>query len=379
MSALQELTSLYSPVLNPAMQDWKKAGKPIVGYLCSYVPEEIFYAAGALPYRVRPTGCKSTKEADAYFSHFNCTYARSCFEFALGHEYDFLDGVVIPNSCDHIRRLYDLWKERIPLPKFNHLIQVPHKRQGEQIAFFREDLAILQAKVERHFGISISDKSLRQAAGVCNETRRLLRHLYDLRQQPNPPITGTDCLKIVMASTASPKSEVNELLRRLLSELIGSKGRSDYRARLMLLGSSYDDPVHMQVIEDAGGLIVTDALCLGTRYFWQDVEIDGDPLTGLARSYLSKPSCARMSDALSERVAFLKQLIDKYHVDGVIFQRIRYCDLWGVEHFEVKKRLQEWHIPLLSIEREYTPGGMGQLGTRVQAFIERLESSRRSR
>jgi benzoyl-CoA reductase subunit C len=372
MKALQELSRLSNTVLNSAMQEWKNQGKPIVGYFCTYVPEEIIHAAGLLPYRVRPTGCTATTEADAYLSHVNCTYVRSCLEFALEHKYDFLDGVVFSNSCDHVRRLHDLWREKAPGPEFDYIVEVPHKSREEQIAFFREDLALLKTELERHFGSRITDESLSQAVAVYNETRGLLRQLYDLRQQSDPPISGADCLRVVLASMAAPKAEINELLRRLLSELADEKGKSDHIARLMVLGSLYDDPAHTEVIEKLGGLVVADALCFGSRYFWQHVEIDGDPLVGLARSYLTRPSCARMTDGLTERGNFVKELIDRYKVDGVIFQRIRYCDLWGGELFYLRKKLQEWGIPLLSLEREYALGGTGQLKTRVQAFLERI-------
>jgi len=372
MKALEEVRALSDAVFNPAMEKWKSEGGKIAGYFCTYVPEEIIYAAGLLPYRVRPTGCTSTMEADAYLSHVNCTYVRSCLEFALEHKYDFLDGVVFSNSCDHVRRLHDLWREKAPGPEFDYLVQVPHKTGEEQISFFREDLALLKAELEGAFGRRITDESLSQAVEVYNETRELLRQLYDLRQQSNPPISGADCLRVVLASTAAPKPQVNELLRRLLSELADEKGRSDHTARLMVLGSLYDDPAHTEVIEELGGLVVADALCFGSRYFWQRVEIDGDPLLGLARSYLTRPSCARMTEGLVERGDFVKGLIDRYKVDGVIFQRIRYCDLWGGELFYLRKKLREWGIPLLSLEREYALGGTGQLKTRVQAFLERI-------
>lgn len=372
MKALEELTSLSNTVFNPAIKSWKEKGKKVVGYFCSYVPEEILYAADILPYRVRPTGCGETTSADVYLSHVNCTYVRSCLQFALEGRYKSLDGLVFSNSCDHVRRLYDLWRETVEHPSFMHFVQVPHKTTDEAVAFYQGEVTKFKENVERSFGVQITEERLSNAIQVYNETRSLLRKLYELRRGESPPLTGADSLRVVLAGTAAPRDQYNQLLKRLLEGLSQKEGISNYRARVMIVGGLYDDPAHTQIIEDLGGLVVTDTLCFGSRYFWQPVENGRDPLLSLAKSYLNRPSCARMSDALAERGNFVTEMAEKFKVDGVIYQWIRYCDLWGGELFYLRDRLRELGVPLLSLEREYTLGAVGQLKTRVQAFLERI-------
>ena len=372
MNAMEELVALSGTVFNPAMKGWKEEGKRVVGYFCSYVPEEIIYAAGALPYRVRPTGCTETTSADIFFSHVNCSFVRSCLEYALDGRYSFLDGLVFCNSCDHVRRLYDLWRETAEHPSFTYFLQVPHKNDDDAVAFYREDLALFKENVEKAFRVQITDENLINAIQVCNETRSLLKRLYELRQRQNPPLTGAESLSIVMAATSTPRDKYNESLKRLLEELEKREGISDYRARIMIAGGLYDDPAHTQIIEDLGGLVVADTLCFGSRYFWQQVEEGPDPLLSLASSYLRRPSCARMSDALEDRGDYVKEIVETFKVDGVIFQWIRYCDLWGGELFYLREKLNELGVPLLSLEREYAMGGAGQVATRVQAFLETM-------
>jgi len=111
MSTLEELTSIASDLENPALRAWKEEGKKVVGYFCSYVPEEVLYAADILPYRVRAAGCTETSLADAYMSHLNCTFMRSCLQYALEGKYEFLDGIAVINSCDHARRMHDVLTE----------------------------------------------------------------------------------------------------------------------------------------------------------------------------------------------------------------------------------------------------------------------------
>ena len=374
MSALEELTDLASDLVNPAVLDWKGKGGKVVGFCCSYVPEEILYAADILPYRIRASGCAETSSADVYMTHLNCSFVRSCLQFALEGRYEFLDGLVFTNSCDHVRRLYDVVRETVNFP-FMHFISVPHKVSDDAIAWYKEELSEFRENVERSFGVEITEASLSKAIDVCNETRSLLRRLYELRRSEIPPVTGAESLSVVLAGTTTPKAQYNQLLRRLLEELAEREGTSGYRARLMIAGSGgCDNPAYYEVMEDLGGLVVTDSLCFGSRYFWDPVELEGDLMFSLAKSYLNRPSCPRMVDKVAERSDFVKQMVDGFKVDGVIFQRIRYCDLWGGQLLHLRKKLREANIPLLSLEREYMLGGTGQLRTRVQAFLERLES-----
>lgn len=375
MSALEELTELASNLVNPAVQEWKAEGKKVVGFFCSYVPEEILHAAGVLPVRLRAPGCEETTTADVYMSHLNCTFTRSCLQFALDGKYGFLDGVVFTNSCDHIRRVYDILREiRSKDFPFLHFISVPHKTSEELVAWYKDELGEFKENMERSLGVQITEASLSNAINVYNETRSLLRKLYQLRQGVSPPLTGSESLNVTLAGTSIPKEQYNQLLKRLLEELIERESISEYRARLMIAGSGgCDTPAYFQVMEDLGGLVVSDSLCFGSRYFWEPVETGGDLMLGLARSYLNRPSCPRMVDNVAERCDFVKQMVNDFKVDGVVFQRIRYCDIWGGQLLHLEEELKKSNIPMLSLEREYALGAVGQLKTRVQAFLERLE------
>ena len=374
MSAIEELTSLASELDNPTVRDWKSAGGKVVGFFCSYVPEEILYAAHILPMRLRAPGCVDTTSADVYMSHLNCTFMRSCLQYALDGDYGFLDGMVFTNSCDHVRRLYDIIREiRAKDYPLLHLISVPHKVGVEFTTWYADELTAFIEAVEKSFDVKVTEEKMREAIEVCNETRRLLRQLYDLRKRESPPITGAEVLNVLLAGYSMPKDQYNQLLKRLLEELMYNEGIYNYKARLMIAGSGgCDDPAYFKVIEDTGGLIVTDSLCFGSRSFWHPVVVSGNPVIGIAQSYLNRPSCPRIVDEVAARCDFVKQMVHEFKVDGVVFQRIRYCDLWGGQLLYFKKALREAGIPMLSLEREYAMGAVGQLRTRIQAFLETI-------
>ena len=122
-----ELAAISETLTNPYVEDWRRNGGKVVGYPCTYVPEEIISAAGILPFRLRGTGCVGTAVADTWLTRIaHCSFARSVLELALTGEYEFLDGVVFTNSCDHIRRAYDNWKAQENTPSFMHMLAVPH-------------------------------------------------------------------------------------------------------------------------------------------------------------------------------------------------------------------------------------------------------------
>ncbi len=375
MSALDELIEIGNRLTNPSIQDWKDQSRKVVGFFCAYVPEEIIHAAGILPYRVRAVGCEQTSSADVYMAQVNCTFSRSCLEFALEDKYSFLDGLVFVWSCDNLRRVYDILREIRPdtFPLL-HFIDVPHKTTDAAIDRFTEELESFKQALEQTYGVEITDDKLKEAISVYNETRNLLRQLYDLRQAKNPPLTGAEALSVVLAGTVIPKQQYNQLLKKLLEELREREGISDYRARLVIAGGGgCDDPEYFQIMEDLGGLIVNDTICFGSRTFMEPVKVDDDPMAALARSYLNRPSCPRMPEKLAERTNSIKEMVEKSQADGVVFQRLRYCDLWGGEQLDITRKMKEANIPLLTLEREYRTSATGQLKTRIQAFLERLE------
>jgi benzoyl-CoA reductase/2-hydroxyglutaryl-CoA dehydratase subunit BcrC/BadD/HgdB len=146
----------------------------------------------------------------------------------------------------------------------------------------------------------------------------------------------------------------------------------------MIVGGELDDPEFMEVIEGQGGIVVTDSTCFGTRLMWRPVdESADDPVRALARYYIhDRPSCPRMYGDQPRRIGFTKEMAEEFRVDGIIGERLIFCDQWVVEHYMNSADLKEAGIPFLLIDREYILSGKGQLRTRVQAFLETIESTR---
>lgn len=370
---LQEFQQATSTLVNPALQSWKDQGGKVVGCYCSYVPEEVITAAGCVPFRIRGTGSTSTDLADTCLSSINCSFSRHSLDMALRGDYAFLDGATWVPTCDHVRRIYDHWRRRVDTP-YLHLMALPKKVTDVQVQWYSEEVAMLRDSLAKHLGITINDAQLWDAIKLHNETRRLQKHLYELRKSDNPPITGAETLAVMVAGTAMPRSHYNQLLRQLLEELGSSNGHSDQRARILLIGGILDDPAYIEVIEEQGGLVVADSLCFGTRTMWELVdEQESDPVAALGRYYIQgRPQCPRMFGDQPKRSAFIKQMVKDFRVDGVISERLVMCDNWTGEQFMFAEDLKEAGIPYIRLDREYIMAGVGQLRTRVQAFLEMM-------
>jgi bzd-type benzoyl-CoA reductase N subunit len=369
---ITEKFSRAAQLPNSWIDDWKNQGKKVFGYFCSYIPEEILYAAEILPIRIRALGCTETPMGDAYMSNTTCSFTRCCLDMAHNNQFDYLDGIISCNSCDQIRRLYDNIKFKAPFP-FQYFLSLPSNINEITIEWFEHELMKFKEKLEGKFDINITNKKLKDAIIEYNKSRRFLKKLYESRNRYSPAFNGTEIMNIVLAGNSIPRDIYNNLLNQLLEKIDIEEGISEYKARLMLIGSDLDDPEYIKIIEDLGGLVVSDFLCFGSRYFWDLVNEEENPIKALAQRYISKISCPRMAGEHKSRIEFVKNLIKTSYVDGVILQRMKFCPFWWGENFIFHRELRKLGVPCLHLEREYILSGVGPMKTRIQAFLEALE------
>jgi benzoyl-CoA reductase subunit C len=371
---LNKFMAVADQLVNDEMQEWLNQGGKIIGTYCSYVPEEIIAAAGFMPFRIRAVGSDSTELSDVYLTHLNCSFVRHSLNMALKGEYDFLDGVVTTTCCDHARRLFDNFARKKTFP-FIGMMSVPKRNTEFQVEWYYQELLKFKQALEKQFNLTIPDERIREAISIQNESRRLQKQLFMLRKEENPPISGSEALATSVAATAMPASKFNALLKAFLNDRPSACEGRDYRARLLILGGILDNPQYIKLIEDQGGLVVADSLCFGSRLFWEEVdETDENPLKAIARYHIvHRPSCPHLLDSREKHVEFIMDLVHRFQIDGIIMERINFCDNWGFERYMLRKTLKERGIPFLSMDREYLLGGTGQMKTRVQAFLETLE------
>jgi len=361
------------PIENEQVMEWKAGGGRVAGFFCAHAPEELLWAAGILPIRMRGTGSEDTSAADQYLGAVNCSFVRHTLSRVLGGDLAFLDGLLLTNSCDHLRRVSDICTAKRVAP-FCHHIDVPHVSSDSSLARLTAQLRALKERLESSFAVAITDEKLAAAVALYNRTRGLLDRASRLRAEDPPRATGSEVLAMAVAAASMPKDRFNALLAPRLEQLEAGNGAAPRGPRLMIVGGELDDPVYLEVIESLGATIVADQLCWGSKTFSTLTDERIDPIEAIARRMLDHLPCPRMLDGYPKRLASLVEAVNEHRVDGIICERLKFCDLWGGEVEMLRRSVrQEVRRPLLVLERDYlTAAGVGQLRTRVQAFLETL-------
>ncbi|MCX6000712.1 MAG: 2-hydroxyacyl-CoA dehydratase family protein, partial [Chloroflexi bacterium] len=218
-------------------RELKAEGKKVIGYFCTFTPVEMLTAAGVLPFRITGSMKDQMTLVDGYLETIACPFTRSALDLALNGKYSFLDGFVIPHACDNIVKLYDIWPHYIK-HEYAHFVNVPHTTSLPSLEFFEAELATFRRSLERYVGHGISSDELNQSIRPHNEQRRLVRQLYELRKKDPPPISGAEMTKVLVAIVSLPVTEANDLLRAVISDVMGRGPEQQMKkaTRLMICG-----------------------------------------------------------------------------------------------------------------------------------------------
>lgn len=359
---------------------WKENGGKIVGYTCSFMPVEPFYAAGILPIRLRGITAGSMEISDSYFGPFVCSFPKALLQLAGTGHYHFLDGVVISNGCDTLRRLDDCWRKmgediKGSAPPWFHYFDVPHKPDGHAFDWYKNQVKKLITSIEEQFDVEITDSKLKDAIKNQNQVRRLLWELEKLRREDLVRISGTEAYAAIIAGTVMPVNNYKESLSELIEDIQARKtdiGKN--KKKLFIGGSVCDDFELISLIEQSDAVVVGENVCFGVRNDNDIVDETEEPLAAITAKYLSGSVCPRMMGWYKERSGMIIEKVKQTNADGIILQNIRFCDLHGSENGLLERDLDINGIPSLRIEREHGPlTETARLKMRVDAFVEQLE------
>jgi len=347
---------------------WKTQDKRVVGWTCTYTPEEIIYAADALPVMVMGD-LGGTKLVDAYLPGNSCSFARSCFNAALRGDYDYLNGFVESNSCDNRGKIFDMWTHYTKIPNI-YFINTPHTNTRKAHEFFYEEVVKFKHWLQKTFKIVISNKALKKAIEVYNTNRQLLKKVYDLRMKHPPLISGTEALEISLSSAITPKEEHNKMLNHLLNEISNRSNPPKEGVRLLVTGSVMDNTELIKIIEAVGGNVVADDWCTGSRYFWNLVDSGSEPLRAIARRYLDKIPSSFMYNNHEERFKHVAEMAKRYDVEAAIIFVLKFCDTHMFDAPLLRDELKALGMPVQYLEWEHSMSGIAGLKTRIEAFME---------
>lgn len=359
------------------VKELKDKGVPIVGAYCTYFPQEIAMAMGAATVGLCSTSDETIPVAERDLPKNLCPLIKSSYGFAITDKcpfFYFSDVVVGETTCDGKKKMYEYMAEF----KDVFLMQLPNSQKDESFKLWKSEIIRFKEYLEKKFDVEITEEQIREAIKVNNAGRRSLKRLYEVMRHEPAPIKGQDLFKVLYGSTfkfdrkAIP-AEVDALTDKIEKEY--SEGiMQEAKPRILVTGCPVGGATEkvIKAIEDNGGIVVTYENCTGAKSIDKLVDEENpDVYDALARRYLDI-GCSVMTPN-PNRLELMGRLIDEYQVDGVVEVLLQACHTYSVESKGIRDFVNEKKgIPYISVETDYSQADIGQLNTRIAAFIEML-------
>jgi benzoyl-CoA reductase/2-hydroxyglutaryl-CoA dehydratase subunit BcrC/BadD/HgdB len=265
------------------------------------------------------------------------------------------------------------------LNPYVYYINYPEKVTGRAVVrFYTEVLKAFKQKLERALKREITDDDLRRSIAAYAAHHEQMRRMYELRKSNPPALTGCEAWQIAFSSLFMPKDRHTKLLKTTLDEIEADGRTASGGIRIYLSGSAMDgvNSHIIRVIEESGGVVVSDDLCVGTRSFWGGLDPDLPPLEAIARRSLSlaTPSVTEDVDIPELRWSHIADTTEDFDIQGAVFLIMKCCDARTSEYPHLRDKLQqERDVPSLFLEGDYSVEGIEQMRGRVEAFIEMIE------
>ena len=363
-----------------ALQQAKEAGKKVVGQYCIYSPLEIALAAGAIPVSLCGTKNDSIPVAETMLPRSLCPLIKSSFGFALQDSCPYLaasDIVVADTTCDGKKKAYEFFATQ----KNMYVMDIPNVHDESTLVTWKAEVKKLAAKIEEECGVKITPERLKAAIHAVNEKRRALQRLAATRAADPAPISGLDSLLTVQAAfmddTPRLTGAINEMAAECEQRVEAGEGVAPKGTkRILYTGTPMAVPNWklFNLIEKAGGVVVGEESCTGSRYYKDLVDESGETvdemLVAIAERYF-KINCAVFTPN-DQRMKDIVQMAKDLHADGIVDVALQFCTLYEMESFAVEKAAEEAGIPFMHITTDYAGEDAGQLQTRIEAFLETI-------
>ena len=355
----------------------KEQGVPIVGAYCTYFPQEIAMAAGAATVGLCSTSDETIPDAERDLPKNLCPLIKSSYGFAKTDKcpfFYFSDVVVGETTCDGKKKMYEYMSEF----KDVFLMELPNTQGPEALKLWKSEIIRFKEYLEKKFDKTITEDDIREAVRINNAGRTSLKHLYEVMKNDPVPISGHDLFKVLYGSTfkfdrSAIPAEVDVLVEKIKQEYKEGK-MLEKKPRILITGCPVGGATEkvIDAVENNGGVVVTFENCSGAKSIDKLVdENNPDIYQALAERYLNI-GCSVMAPN-PNRLELLGRLIDEYQVDGVVEMTLQACHTYNVEAFGIRKFVNgEKGIPYINVETDYSQADIGQLNTRIAAFIEML-------
>jgi benzoyl-CoA reductase/2-hydroxyglutaryl-CoA dehydratase subunit BcrC/BadD/HgdB len=367
------------PNASAAIKGVREEGKKFVGFYCVFAPQELIVAAGAVPVTLCATKEEPIADGEKHLPRNFCPLIKSSYGFAITEKCAFFNNsefIIGETTCDGKKKMFEMMESFKPMV----VLEVPQSAKGEtQKQFWRTEVARCKKEIEHRLGVKISDGAMKEAIRELNEQRALMRELASMNTAVPAPLSGMDLLKVTWARNFTfDRSVFNQQVRDLIAELkamrqkgIGAGAKDAKRIIVTGVPTGVGSEKVIKIIEESGAQVVYIESCSGMKQYLHDVSTTESPLDAIADKYLATP-CSCMSPNTG-RLELLAKLSKEYKADGIVDITWTGCHTYNVESRVLKEYLHKHGgAPLMQIETDYSQGDVGQIKTRVEAFLEML-------
>jgi benzoyl-CoA reductase/2-hydroxyglutaryl-CoA dehydratase subunit BcrC/BadD/HgdB len=363
------------------LMEQKRKGNKVIGTFCVYVPEELILALGGTCVGLCAGAEIGIDEAEKVLPRNTCALIKSFMGFKLAGVCPYIqasDLVVGETTCDGKKKAYEILNDY----KETYVMEIPQMKTERDQVLWKGEILQLKERLEEVTGRKINLENLRQGIKIANDKRRALQRLSQIRRAAPSPISGLDALLVNQIAFYDDPLRFTKNTNALCDELedrvkkgVGISKNGD--ARILVSGSPMALPNWKIpfIVETSGAVVVAEESCVGERSTRDLVDETGktlDELIDAITDRYMKIDCACFTPN-EERIRHIIELAKDFKVNGVIHYSIQFCTPYSVEAYKIEKVLQQKGIPILKIESDYGMEDVGQLKTRVEAFLEMVK------
>jgi len=366
------------------LKEMKSQGKKIIAFIShDNIPEELIDAAGFIPLRLIFAGNDELMDASHdYLPPSTCAFAQTCIGlFALKpRHFNFLDLVdyfIVSNHCVSDICASEVICKYFNIPRLNFYISYMRNPNSEK--YFRLEVSNFRKNLEEIRNGPISDDMIIESIKKYNEFRKVIKDINNL------DIKGSIKLKLMQKAFLFGPNILPEL-RDFIASNENSISNNSKSIDLLLTGCSiFMNDTLIDLIEEGGGNIVFFDTWIGYNYYSQQFKESTynhvkNPIDLLASRYINNAySDHSVPNFLENRITHIEEIYRNYEAKtgkrlGIINHIIKFCDHMSLMSSFFKNNLQEKGIKVLNVERDYSRANRGQLSTRIEAYLEMIQS-----
>ncbi len=357
-------------------QTHSKPDKPVIGWTDLSVPVELIMAAGLNNVRIRGDIEKGAS-SDQYLQTYSCAYIKNSISALMeqSEKYRYLDGIITTNCCTATEKMFDILKCDDRFQKlFIHPITVPRKNTDYAVEYMKKNILSLKKAIEQKFELKITEEKIRFAVERINQVKRLIKEYSVLLAGNNFP-DAAYLVAFQMEKLWSMMDVNDEFIHNIENKIKILKSISPLERQgpnIMITGSIIPDIGFYTIFQNIKCNVVYNNTSGGNKFSESLADVEQDDIySAIATRCLYSGYGPRMMDS-DARINELKEIIDKFRIDAIVFNISKFCVNYTFEAVLLKQYCDEWNLPLLTIETDFTDDGSGQIKTRIEAFIEAL-------